>query len=309
MITITIKHAQEKKSASPRVEFWNKITNQELETEQISKYEDIVANEFPIHLQKHLEKIFKQAYEGTGRKPGRIGKIVIDDLPLSTQKRYRKTWESKWTYFYDKIKEQHLKDKIPTTIYWTKLDFKITKEGFKYSSLIMEVGIGIEAIKLLKSVFDGNPNLFKSFLEAFVPYTFAELDYPIEGSDIIKSCINETSFGIQLEDELITYFRSSEALVDETQKFKLGSLLSSKTNKLIWLISNFSLTLPVILGAILLVVIWLDNREQMKQNQEQQRFLLDSYKKRIDRYDMLDSIIISRMAHKLIQDSDSIQKK
>lgn len=305
MITITIKGFSNLKSDNPRDGFWNELSGEKLRDEEILGFENAVSEQFPSKLKERLEKVVKETIAGTGYPTTEIGGYAVDTSFLqSTQTILEDVWESRKESVYSKFKERTLCSKIPSTLNWDNLTFVVDQRNFLYSSFTILVDLGIESFKVLKTIFDGSPELLSAFLNAFVPFAFAEIDYPTDNLNIINNYINHGSFEIQSDEIVTNYLLGNLTKKDNSNKIEVHHLLEGKTNRAIWLISNISLKISIMLCFGLILFLFKVHREQANKNQNVQILFFNNFVSHMKVNDKVDSVAASRMLEVLVEEFD-----
>jgi len=116
----------------------------------------------------------------------------------------------------------------------------------------LELGLIIEPIEKLSKLFDGNFDYFETFLKSYIPIAFLDALRP-------QSQANYVGWGDvvnQLEVELIPSndFRTRFQITNQRQITQMqASAVVSKANWL-WIVSNTSLVVPVIISLCVLYV-------------------------------------------------------
>lgn len=243
---------------------------------------------------KVLNEQLRECYWPDYRIPGIINKVTVDLMPPARQEKFKRPIRE----FQEKLHEFSPEKRSLARKSSNKIYFYL-KEDIKYSSAIAVLGLVYESVQTLTEVFGEDLSLLELFLEGFVPFSFASLDFLEYRENIVLNTFSEdTRFDIDINGSIIEN-------ISKPQGNSKRRIMRERTKFLL----NTTLALPVLLALILIIIIWDDNRDQLKQNLEFQKYLLDNYEKRMNRIDKMDSILYAEKIRTLQSTIDSTSNK
>lgn len=156
-----------------------------------------------------------------------------------------------------------------------------TVNNISYGSF--EYDISIAPIEKIATIFDSNFDLFKAFLDVYIPESFKNSIGDNDGSDL--------NFRIQVPETIITSFKKSSYEFPKMEAHNNTSNMYSHSTvdkgKYYWIVSNFSLLIPVILSLIVLYFVYQAIADIGRHQEEALKPVLDSQTKLIEHYQEL----------------------
>lgn len=144
----------------------------------------------------------------------------------------------------------------------------------------LEIGLLIEPIDKLGKLFDNNFEYFEIFLKSYIPKAFYNSLQPDSRANVIgwKEIVNQ----LEIELDPSSNFRNDFSQITKLQTMPEQVKVNTNKANWLWIISNTSLVLPVLLTAVLLYFAFtrLENKEtaiekKMERVIEQQNRLIE----------------------------------